>query len=171
VALSVYEAFDPEEIRVIVGGEAYGKGSKRIGRSSRTGRPIVLDVSDDRLRGYEERLTIPMRSVAPDVPWPGPIAVRIVVRVARPRAHYVARDPARPLREDAPAHPAAGRDLDKIARAILDCGTRARWWCDDRQVSLLIVRRCYGPPQTEVSARRLEDSGQAFLDDSRATNP
>jgi hypothetical protein len=47
------------------------------------------------------------------------------------------------LKPNAPALPAAGRDIDKVARAIFDAGQIARWWTNDARVTDLHMRRRY----------------------------
>jgi len=119
-----------------------------------------------RLAPWRARAVAAMRRVAPPAPFEGPVAVEITVFAARPLAHYLGRRRERGLREDAPRLPAVGRDLDKVARAILDACTQAGWWRDDRQVAALVVDRAYaeslGPgyvERVEVCARSLCERG------------
>jgi crossover junction endodeoxyribonuclease RusA len=71
-----------------------------------------------------------------------PVAVIILIMKRRPKHHYIAGNPARPLRGNVPLTAAPGvPDVDKAARLILDALTDAGMWRDDRLVSDLTVRR------------------------------
>lgn len=71
-----------------------------------------------------------------------PVDVTILILRRRPKHHYIAGNPARPLRGNVPLTAAPGvPDVDKAARLILDALTDAGMWRDDRLVSDLTIRR------------------------------
>ena len=150
-------------LQVTIEGPAPTQGSHRaVVRGSRAW--VIHD--SRRLAPWRARAVAAMRRVAPPAPFEGPVAVEITVFAARPLAHYLGRRRECGLREDAPRLPAVGRDLDKVARAILDACTQAGWWRDDRQVAALVVDRAYaeslGPgdvERVEVCARSLCERG------------
>src|SRR5689334_16714836 len=58
----------------------------------------------------------------------GPVAVQLVFRLPRPKAHFLPANRSRlepVLRLDAPAYPMSPPDIDKLARAALDALTSA----------------------------------------------
>lgn len=69
----------------------------------------------------------------------GPLAVAIVVTLARPQGHYGARG----LRPSAPAVPVTRPDVDNYAKTALD-GLNGVAWADDGAVARLTVEKRYG---------------------------
>ena len=147
-------------MRITVYGQARPQGSPRalVGRN---GRAFVTE--DTRgARGYRswrQQVSREMLEVAPKEPVDGPIGVALVVYVPRPKSHFGTGKNASALKPNAPAHPATGIDLDKIARAVLDAGTGV-WWTDDKRVASLSVVRRYAdgsPERIEVEAAPLLD--------------
>lgn len=122
-------------------GAAESQGSKRIGRAS-SGKPIILDASP-RTRSWRQELSLEMQRDRPPTPLLGPVVVGITVFVPRPQSHYGTGRNAGVLKANAPEFPAAGKDLDKVARACLDAA-KSIWWRDDRQVCQLCIVRVYG---------------------------
>jgi Holliday junction resolvase RusA-like endonuclease len=140
-------------------GEARSQGSKRLGRAGKDGKPILIE-ADPRLRPWQAEVREAMRRVAPPVPVLGPVAVQLVVYVARPRSHYGTGRHAGTRKRSAPWWPAAGKDLDKQARGLADCGT-GLLWRDDRQIAVWRIFRLYDPrPRIEVLAWELPPDRQ-----------
>lgn len=78
----------------------------------------------------------------------GPVAVDLVFRLPRPRAHFLPANGSRPapaLRLDAPVFVTAKPDADKLTRAALDALT-AVVFGDDAQVGRLVVTKRYAAP-------------------------
>jgi Holliday junction resolvase RusA-like endonuclease len=128
-----------------VWGPAQSQGSKRgfiHPHLKRDGKPVVMivDVNDKALKSWRQELVDAMQRHKPPKALDCPVAVNILLYVPRPRAHYGASGD---LKASAPKLPAAGRDIDKIARAILDAGQIARWWVNDARVADLTIRRRY----------------------------
>lgn len=151
----------------VVLGPAQSQGSKSIGRSfGKDRRPMLYD-DNQRLKPWREAMVLAMRSTSPAQPVTSPVAVRVVIYVARSRRHYGTGRNAGLLLKSAPELPACGRDIDKCARAILDAGTYAGWWVDDSRVVDLRVSRLYAssaePERTEVRARVVQRAGEVLL--------
>lgn len=72
----------------------------------------------------------------------GPVCVEVTFAFTRPKKHYVANNPERGLRPDAPFWHTAPGDTDKLCRAIGDALTEVAW-IDDRQVAWWNARKIY----------------------------
>jgi Holliday junction resolvase RusA-like endonuclease len=123
-----------------VWGPAQTQGSKRGFVHPHLKRVVIVDDNDKALKSWRQELVDAMVRHKPANPLDGPVAVNILLYVPRPRAHYRADGT---LKANAPKLPAAGRDIDKVARAILDAGQIARWWTNDARVTDLHMRRRY----------------------------
>lgn len=131
-----------------VWGPAQSQGSKKAFVHPHAKRPngspvvVIVDDNDRALKSWRQEMVDAMVRHRPDKPLDGPVAVNIKLYVPRPQTHYRTGEHAGDLKVNAPKLPAAGRDIDKIARAILDAGQIARWWVNDARVcELKIVRR------------------------------
>lgn len=120
-------------------GKPASQGSKRwIGKrmieDSKRSRPYRALVTDRAIEAAEQSAWERIEDM--------PVAVIILIMKRRPNLHYVAGNPARGLRANAPMTAAPGvPDVDKTARLILDGITDAGLWRDDRLVSDLTIRR------------------------------
>lgn len=131
----------------IVYGQAASQGSKRIGRAGKNGKPILIE-NDARLPGWRLSLQEQMAKTAPPTPIDGPVAVRLTIKVPRPKSHYRANGDLKPgLSEWA----ASGKDADKVARAVGDAGT-ALWWRDDARIAHWDILRLYAPDGRECTS-------------------
>lgn len=77
-----------------------------------------------------------------------PIQIRLVFRQERPKGHYLPANSKRPepvLREGMPTWWPGGKDLDKLARAVLDALTNVLYQDDSQVVSLGAVKRFAEP--------------------------
>jgi Holliday junction resolvase RusA-like endonuclease len=68
------------------------------------------------------------------LPMDGPLYVRMVFTIVRPRGHYRTGKNAHLLRDGAPARPCVTPDVSKLARSTEDALTAARVWEDDARV-------------------------------------
>lgn len=121
--------------RFTVAGIPAAQGSKRY-----LGRGILIESSK---RVAPWRSDVRTAAEAADVPFgalpfEGPLAVGLIFRLPRPKAHLGARG----LRSSAPAIPSTRPDLDKLTRAVLDALTGLAW-LDDCQVAQLDVSKVY----------------------------
>lgn len=120
-------------------GKPASQGSKRwIGKrmieDSKRSRPYRALVTDRAIEAAEQSAWERIEDM--------PVAVIILIMKRRPNLHYVAGNPARGIRGNAPLTAAPGvPDVDKAARLILDGITDAGLWRDDRLVSDLTVHR------------------------------
>lgn len=126
-----------------VWGPAQTQGSKRGFVHPHLKRVVIVDDNDKALKSWRQELVVAMLRKKPDQPRDCAVAVSVVIYVPRPRAHYRTGEHAGELKPGAARVPAAGRDIDKVARAILDAGQIARWWVNDARVSDLRLRRRY----------------------------
>ncbi len=132
--------------RVLIPGPPAGLGSKRV--VARGGKAWMIEGSE-RTRPWQALAIDRMQAARGENP-PVDRALRVVVAVfvRRPRSHYRANGELKP---SAPASPATGRDIDKIARAVLDAGSAAGWWVDDARVCDLHIMRYYCAPESTPS--------------------
>jgi crossover junction endodeoxyribonuclease RusA len=84
-------------------------------------------------------------------PISGPVGVRVVFGLARPRAHYRTGRNAHMLKDTAPVFPSGRPDVDKLARAVLDGLTMGGIWTDDSQVVRLEAVKNYGQPGCQIA--------------------
>jgi Holliday junction resolvase RusA-like endonuclease len=101
---------------------------------------VITDSNDKALKSWRQELVEAMLRSKPVEPLNSAVAVSITIYVPRPQAHYRTNGELKP---NAARVPASGRDIDKVARAILDAGQIARWWVNDARVSDLRLRRRY----------------------------
>jgi Holliday junction resolvase RusA-like endonuclease len=80
---------------------------------------------------------------AVEVPLEGPVCVRVMFYLKRPKSHFRTGRNARLIRAGAPHYPAAMPDLDKLCRAVLDGLTDGGAWKDDGQVIQLHAEKLY----------------------------
>lgn len=123
-----------------VWGPAQTQGSKRGFVHPQLKRVVIVDDNDKALKSWRQEIVEAMIRRKPDNPLDGSTAVSIVVYVPRPRVHYRTNGELKPT---APKVPPAGRDIDKIARAIFDAMQIARWVTNDARISDLHMRRRY----------------------------
>jgi len=123
-----------------VWGPAQTQGSKRGFVHPHLKRVVIVDDNDKALKSWRQEIVDAMQRSKPPQALNCAVAVSVIIYVPRPQAHYRTNGELKP---GAARVPAAGRDIDKIARAILDAGTYACWWVNDARVSDLRLRRRY----------------------------
>jgi len=85
----------------------------------------------------------------------GPVRVSLHFWVQRPKAHYVAGDRARPLKDSAPDWFTSKPDVDNMAKAVIDAlgpwpkGAPPVAWKDDDIVVELHANKRYTPREAE----------------------
>jgi len=126
-----------------VWGPAQTQGSKRGFIHPHLKRVVIVDDNDKALKSWRQEIVDAMQRTKPPKPLNTSVAVSILIYVPRPQTHYRVGAHAGDLKPNAPLVPPAGRDIDKIARAILDAGQIACWWMNDARVSDLHMRRRY----------------------------
>ena len=123
-----------------VWGPAQTQGSKRGFVHPQLKRVVIVDDNDKALKGWRQELIDAMQRTKPVAAVDTSIAVSIIIYVPRPRTHYRTNGELKP---NAARVPPAGRDIDKIARAIFDAMQIACWVTNDARVSDLHMRRRY----------------------------
>lgn len=126
--------------KACVWGPAQSQGSKRGFVHPQLKRVVIVDDNDKALKSWRQELVEAMLRCRPAEPLNSAVAVAVTIYVPRPMAHYRTNGELKP---NAAKVPASGRDIDKVARAILDAGQIARWWTNDARVSDLRLRRRY----------------------------
>lgn len=132
-------------IQMTVHGTPAPQGSKRGFVNQRTGRAIIVEQQNTRVKSWREdvkQTALQTNSTFPS----GPLEVTIVFRLARPKAHYGTRAGQPYLKPTAPVHVDRMPDLDKLERATLDALTAAGVWGDDGQVARLSTEKVYADP-------------------------
>jgi len=93
----------------------------------------------------------------------GPLFTRIIFYFPRPKSHYIAGNPERPLKDSAPFFYASTPDLDKLQRSTNDALTGVIW-VDDAKIAGSISYKVYSSTRSgaQVSVYRLtsKDVGQ-----------
>lgn len=123
-----------------VWGPAQTQGSKRGFVHPHLKRVVIVDDNDKALKSWRQEVVDAMQRTKPMKPLDCSVAVNILIYVPRPRTHYRADGGIKPA---AARVPPSGKDIDKVARAILDAGQIACWWVNDARVSDLHLRRRY----------------------------
>jgi len=123
-----------------VWGKAQTQGSKKGFLHRYTKRVVIVDDNETALKSWRQEIVDAMQRTKPARALDTSVAVSVLIYVPRPQVHYRVNGE---LKSNAPLVPAAGRDIDKIARAILDAGAIACWWVNDARVSDLHMRRRY----------------------------
>lgn len=110
----------------------------------------VVDSNAKKLRPFQALMRDAMAQDAPESPLTGPIEMRMVFYLPRPRNHFGTGKNADVLKASAPSVPTVKPDVDKLVRAVLDCGT-GLWFKDDAQVVASTEYKRYGErPRVEV---------------------
>lgn len=146
-----------------VWGVAQTQGSKRGFVHPHLKRVVIVDDNDKALKSWRQELVDAMQRHKPPKALDCPVAVNILLYVPRPQSHYRTGAAAGELKPNAPRLPASGRDIDKVARAILDAGQIACWWINDARVCDLTMQRRYDDgigERTWVWAWEVSEPGQ-----------
>ena len=118
-------------------GQPQSKGSAR-GFVSR-GR-VVITNDNAKAKPWAAVVTLMARQAMQErPPLAGPLDVRLVFDMQRPKAHFNKRG----LRPDAPSLVCKRPDIDKVTRTVLDALTVAGVWGDDAQVASLVAEKRY----------------------------
>lgn len=127
-----------------VPGRAMPAGSKSAFRTGK--RTIVTDSSGE--KGKTWRATV--QSIASqrfnEPLWDGPLRVRFVYLVDRPRGHFGTGKNAGILKASAPKYPTTRPDLLKLSRAVEDALTDVIWK-DDSQIVIEILYKFFVQPE------------------------
>lgn len=86
----------------------------------------------------------------PAVPMEGPLALRLVFRMPRPKDHFGTGRNAGVLKASSPASHLCAPDVDNLAKAVMDAMTVGGWWRDDAQVVEMTVVKGWGVAGADV---------------------
>jgi Holliday junction resolvase RusA-like endonuclease len=86
----------------------------------------------------------------PGHPLPGPVWVRLVFRMRRPKYHFGTGRNAKRLKPSAPATHTNRPDLDNLVKAVLDVLGQLSYWRDDSQIVQVDARKEWGEPGVDV---------------------
>lgn len=134
-------------------GDPGPQGSKVMMQHRTTGKHIMLE-SSKKVKPWRAAveqaallaaLGIQMASNAPWMPIAGPVFLRVVFTLARPKSHYRTGKSAHLLSASAPRYPVGHTtgDLSKLVRATEDALTDARVWADDSLVVATLSTKVY----------------------------
>ena len=148
----------------IVYGVAGTQGSKTPFVNSTTGKAGVRESSANS-RDWRQSLIKDALNDQPDKLLDEAVIIWMRVYVSRPASHY---DKNGNLKRSAPKFPKAGRDLDKVQRAVGDGLKTAKWFVNDARIAGWDVMRLYiedrlEPERVEIKMWSLEENGPDFL--------
>lgn len=129
----------PRAISFQVVGQPQAKGDKVHGKNG---------IPRERDAGRKEHWRARAANVAAEARGQRPlfdeaVRVKLVALVLRPKGHYVAGQPDRGLKANAPAFPTSAPDLDKLQRSLGDA-LQGVMWRNDSQISTWLSMRRYG---------------------------
>lgn len=87
-------------------------------------------------------------------PIDGPVQVKVIFSLPRPKIHYGTGKNATKLKQFAPLAPVTRPDMDKLFRSVGDAITGI-CFKDDSQIVRLIAEKVYGDPATTVEVKPL----------------
>lgn len=86
--------------------------------------------------GWKSLVASEARVFAPDVPFAGPVSVKLLFSFQRPKCHFRGGKYENELKADAPYFHTSKPDNDNLEKAIFDALTQlGLFWHDDTQVS------------------------------------
>lgn len=131
------------ELFIAIHGHPATQGSKK---AFLRGKKIVLVEMDDKLPAWRAAVTMAAKTAAGPrwKPWDGPVSVRGVIRLPRPKTSKFA---------DVPAGPP---DLDKLQRAIGDALTNSKVITDDARITHWDIRKVWGEPGATITIKEIQ---------------
>lgn len=139
--------------RFEVPGSPVAQGSMVALRSKTTGHVFMKPGNEKKLKHY--RKSIQQGAESCGLPLiSGPVQVKAIFSMPRPKNHYGTGRNADKLKPLAPQVPTTTPDVDKCLRAVLDSLTGTAFK-DDAQVVKAIAEKTYGVPATFVEVKPL----------------
>jgi Holliday junction resolvase RusA-like endonuclease len=123
------------------------KGSLKVVPVTRkSGQPGVRIIPHAKLVEWHASVRLAAsRIMAPNLPWEGPVFLRLVFRFPRPKVHFLYRRNGPPtLKGTAPEFVIRRPDLDKLVRSVLDAITGVLVRDDAQIVRIEAVKRYTG---------------------------
>lgn len=116
------------------------QGSKRGFVNPKTGKAMIVDVQHSRQRSWRREIIDEAQRAYGGPPLNRSLQVDLIFAFERPQGHWNKKGL---LRASAPRHMETGKDIDKLARAVLDALKIAGTISDDRRVSKLECTKDY----------------------------
>lgn len=114
-----------------VPGEPSPGGSKRPFRNKHTGKIALVDAGGERTKNWRE--SVKVAAMQDGRYLEGPIWLRVIFKMPRPKCHYRTGKHAGELKPSAPKHHTKAPDATKLLRSTEDALTGVVWR-DDAQV-------------------------------------
>lgn len=158
-------AVSPPEplVRFFVAGVPVPKGSMRAFRLPSSAR-IVMTHANARTKPWQSAVAVAAaearaarEGLTMHGELAGPLIVRLVFNMPRPRSHYGSGKNAATVKKGAPVRPSGKPDIDKLARLVLDACTSVLWR-DDCQVVDLRASKQWAAGQPGVHVE-VEEAG------------
>lgn len=126
------------------------QGSKR-----HVGNGRMIEQAGTALKVYRRAVALACAQHRPETPLCGPVHVRLIIQMPRPRSHFGSGRNAGVLTAAAPtwadAYPLKRGDIDKLERSTLDALTIGRIYHDDNQVTDLHTSLLFAAPGDSYS--------------------
>jgi crossover junction endodeoxyribonuclease RusA len=136
-----------EQIQITVKGLPAPQGSKVAFKAPRTGRIVVKESSDAKVKAWRQGVAgAALAAIAGrglDLPIRRPVRVSIMFALPRPKDHYGTGRNAGQVKPSAPLWPTTYPDLSKLIRSTEDALTTAGIWADDAQVVICVASKDY----------------------------
>ena len=135
-------------IKFTVHGLPQTAGSKRafvVNKGKPNARAVVSD-ANPKSRDWKNSVASAAQPHALDTPLTGPLWVRFVFFLPRPKGHFGAGSKASIVRASAPRYPSGRPDVLKLARAVEDALSGVIWGDDAQIVDERLYKR-YGWPR------------------------
>ncbi len=126
-------------VRFFVSGVPVPKGSMRAFRLPSSAR-VVMTHANARTKPWQSAVAVAASEARAALTThgelTGPLIVRLVFNMPRPKGHYGSGKNAQKVKAGAPVRPIGKPDLDKLARLVLDACTSVLWRDDCQVVDL-----------------------------------
>lgn len=139
----------PDPIVFFVPGHPAPGGSKKAFVNEATGHAQIVD-DCERNGPWRDRVASFARRAYSGPLLDGPLDVRMVFFLLRPKGHYGEGANARRLKPSARPYPTSKPDALKLARAAEDALTGVLWRDDAMTVDLVVLKR-YGEPGVRIT--------------------
>lgn len=106
-------------------------GSKRGFPHAKTGKVVMVDMGGERTKNWRESVKVAAMQSGQYLE--GPLALRVVFNMPRPKCHYRTGRYAGELKPNAPTHHTKSPDATKLLRSTEDALTGVVWG-DDAQI-------------------------------------
>src|SRR5262245_54600356 len=119
-------------IEFFVPGEPKGQPRPRaFARQIAPGKWSARAYNPGTAEGWKSCIATEAKTRRPDEPLTGPLALRVVFHMPRPKSHFKTKGA---LRDTSPHHHTSRPDADNLGKAVKDCLTALGFWRDDAQI-------------------------------------